>query len=464
MISSISLQNFRGFRDSGLINLARLTFLVGPNSSGKSTVANAVMFVAQSFNTRDVTRLSPDWMGRLVDLGSFEDTVYRHKMKNAMSIEIGVKLPLFERASEFLPSDHKPETLWRWEIRQTSTKSEGTPFLSGKVASLTIKDPISDAEVNISSTASHHLIKLNGEEIKVRTDSSLIGGHWVIAQSLKYVIDKPPVKLKASKAGYRRLLEAYASNTTARLLGGLERVSSARSGPKRWVAKENSSVASSSSSSLLNDPYTISLAAGQSRVKRASSETISKHLNELNIASSLDRVDLSAYHTALKVTDNLTNVRSNLADVGFGASQVIPVIRGCIDANFGPLVIEQPEIHLHPKAQTQLASLICESSLRRQIFVETHSEHMINKARILVAEKKLKPEDVTIVYVDKSRNGSHVIQIGIDQNGDFTRPWPEGFFDERYHDSMKLLSLKSKTASAVEINAPKKRTVKARIA
>jgi predicted ATPase len=93
----------------------------------------------------------------------------------------------------------------------------------------------------------------------------------------------------------------------------------------------------------------------------------------MGIADELDAVRLSDYHTAVMLRDNLTGVASNLADFGYGASQVLPVLEGCADPGPGPLFVEQPEIHLHPRAQGELAQILCDASRRRQMIVETQS-------------------------------------------------------------------------------------------
>ena len=457
IVSSISLQNFRGFRDSGSVKLAPLTFLVGPNSSGKSTVANALMLTAQSFNARAPTKFSGDWIGRLVDLGSFQDTVYRHKIKNSIVIQMGMRLSHPPGYLSGKSAISKYEIIWKWDIRDNSSKKSVDNFLSSRVNSLTIIDVTSGAEIEVATTQSYISIKFNGADYRVKINpGSFISDYWEVDRAIKSVLQTKPFPLGASLAGYKRLLEAYNSPWPQRFLGGFERVTSARSGPKRWVAKDNLS-SEVGISSLLNDPYSMDLDSENSKSKRSfNREPVSKYLKELGIASTLERVNLSAYHTALQVTDSVTNVKANLADVGFGASQVIPVIKGCLSRSFGPLVIEQPEIHLHPKAQSQVADLICESSKFRQLFVETHSEHMINRARIKILEGKLNPQDVIILYVDKTNVGSKITSIGITADGDFTQSWPKGFFDERYNDSMTLLSLKSKDKVTINLDDKKK--------
>lgn len=466
IISSISLQNFRGFSNSGRIGLAPLTFLVGPNSSGKSTLANALMFTAQSFNVQSATKLSVDWMGRLIDLGSFNDTVFRHRTNNTIAIEIGLRVDERLQLTDEYRAPPKREIRWKWELKNSRPKKSDEIYQHDRAPSLSITDVTSGAEVNLSSSSVALNIRIGTNEVRLKSDnnSPVFANFWHISSTLSRIIKGDlDVPLTAGKAGYQRIYDAYNSSALQRFFGDFERVTSDRSGPKRWVAKHNgSSVSSREGSRLLNDPYNVPLEVATARTRRpANREPISKYLQQMGIASTLDRVDLSAYHTALQVTDSVTNVRANLADVGYGASQVIPVIRGCLTRGFGPIVIEQPEIHLHPKAQAQLAVLICESSKLRQIFVETHSEHMINRARIMIADGSLKASDVKILYVDKNSKGSHVTEIGITADGDFTRPWPEGFFDERYQDSLALLKLKKHSQEIITLRKTPTRSVSA---
>jgi len=144
------------------------------------------------------------------------------------------------------------------------------------------------------------------------------------------------------------------------------------------------------------------------------------------------------------VRDNVTSITSNLIDIGYGASQVIPILRAVMSPSRGPLFVEQPEIHLHPKAQGTLAEILCEVSSSRQVVIETHSVHMINRARILVASGKIDANDVMINFIGRTRTGSVVYPIHLLENGDFGTEWPSGygFFDERFQDTMRLLKLK----------------------
>lgn len=455
LITSLRLKNFRGFTDSCVIPLAPLTFLVGPNSSGKSTIVNALMFVAQSHSERSTVAIESDWMGRLVDLGSFEDTVHGHNTKLTMSIELGLRFFSYDEHKHRIVGLPKHEMLWRWEINDAKSEAGSPNFSSGFVSQMTIHDCTSGAELEVRNSDKECTFGINGDWYVIsKTPDYPILSKWPIQETIYNYLSDKSKNTFGKRAGYKRISEFYSSSITSRAFAGFERVSSARSGPKRWVAKSSITQSDSSTKGQLNDAYALNLgspAGVTSKRHSAARESIAKYMRELGIGTALSNVELSAYHSALKITDSVNHVRSNLADVGFGASQVIPVLKGCLNESFGPLVIEQPEIHLHPRAQGILATLICESSARRQILVETHSEHMINRARIQVAQGSLHHSDVVILYIDRAPEGTTVTRIGLTPDGDFEQEWPEGFFDERYNDSMKLLDLKSQSSETYDI-------------
>ena len=132
-----------------------------------------------------------------------------------------------------------------------------------------------------------------------------------------------------------------------------------------------------------------------------------------------------------------------LADVGYGINQILPVIiEGVASREGAILCVEQPEIHLHPRLQANIADLMIdtiadEPGKRKQWIVETHSELLILRLQRRIREGKIKPEDVSVLYVDpndESVEGSEIIPLRVDENGDFIDHWPEGFFDEAFNE------------------------------
>jgi hypothetical protein len=126
-----------------------------------------------------------------------------------------------------------------------------------------------------------------------------------------------------------------------------------------------------------------------------------------------------------------------LSDVGFGISQILPFIVQCLAAHHQVISIEQPEVHIHPKLQADLGDLLAESirdPYENQFLIETHSEHLILRLQKLVRHGKLKPEDLSVIFVSRDENGSVAQRLRVDEDGDFIDDWPDGFFPERLRE------------------------------
>jgi predicted ATPase len=157
--------------------------------------------------------------------------------------------------------------------------------------------------------------------------------------------------------------------------------------------------------------------------------------------------DVAGDLVILNVTDIRTNTIVALTDVGFGISQLLPII---IQATYsyetsknktGLMLVEQPELHLHPNLQAKIADFIIRKSKPSQNreglqwIIETHSESLIRRLQRRVKEKKLKPEDISILYVDRVGDyGSVIKRLRLDEYGDFIDSWPDGFFVDAFSD------------------------------
>jgi hypothetical protein len=448
--AGMSLRNFRGFEGSGDIPLAPLTFFVGPNSSGKSSLSDALLLIAQSgLASRNMPSQRPNWSGQLVDLGSFNDTVYRHLKSRTIGISI-------DYTSDFLVDP------WRQRkasgasmhpaVRMTFTFAN-TIDTTGRLRSMRMIDLKSGVDCQITFGVRSLNMRLEGRLIKQPPSASGLDSYYYLERFLLKELSRAAAAKRnwklGSKSALVRLHNFTRSYFSVPHLRQAQRVSSGRAAPRRWYSLGGSTgqLFRTTVPTLFDsvDPQTLrdeARRAGHSG-RRLSKETLARTLRELEIATSISDRRLSAYHSAIYVTDAVTGVVSNLIDVGFGASQVIPVIEACLSRAAGPLIVEQPEIHLHPKAQGTVAELLCETSRHRQVLVETHSVHFINHARILVARGILPPAHVIVNYVYRTRKGSKIHTIPIDSNGDFTKEWPEGFFDERYQDTLTLLEIKA---------------------
>lgn len=451
--SALWLRNFRGFRTSGRIPLAPLTFLVGPNSSGKSSLFDALLLVSQSgLWPVDSPSQRPSWAGPLVDLGSYKDTAYGHNSR--LSIHIGFEVSSLSSAF-VTPHRRRRRHLLKSPFRVFLTlgSRKGDPI--GALTTARIEDAASGEALTISSSKRQVAVQYPGASAPKLLLAKIHSGPvaFVVASELSRRIRSAHRLSRGRKSALRRLVKFIEAFEMRSFTREAQRVASGRAAPRRWYPLADirfrpmwdyiqPRLFDAVDPAMLKDAASEELFFPPRRRKVRAAKSIPAVLRDLEIASSIQDKDLSPYHSSIEVKDSITGVISNLIDVGYGASQVIPVIHACLSGAAGPLFVEQPEIHLHPKAQGTLADLLARTSLLRQVVVETHSVHMINRARIMVARGEIPASHVIVNFVSRSRTGSHVTPIPLLKTGDFARPWPGGFFDERYQDTMQLLSLK----------------------
>lgn len=181
-----------------------------------------------------------------------------------------------------------------------------------------------------------------------------------------------------------------------------------------------------------------------------------------------DQVDTDDLYS-LQLVNKKTGVWSRFTDVGFGFSQLLPIVTLLNVSKGKTIVIEQPELHLHPSMQAEMADLIINgvkqetfkdrllkelgkylfedptaykgySKNKNSVIIETHSEHLILRILRRIRETtnkqnrtrpQISPDDVSVIYIQPGKSGSRVIHIPITEDGDFSCDWPDGFFEER---------------------------------
>jgi predicted ATPase len=146
------------------------------------------------------------------------------------------------------------------------------------------------------------------------------------------------------------------------------------------------------------------------------------------------------------IENQFTTANPTIAtNIGFGISYVLPIIATGLIAEKGSyLIVENPEAHLHPSAQSRVGRFLAMvASSGVNVIIETHSDHLINGIQIAVAEKKIANSDVTINFFSHQENSiqPEVKPIKLKDNGELTH-WPKGFFDQTQLDYSHLMQLR----------------------
>ncbi|MEG0135800.1 MAG: DUF3696 domain-containing protein [Cetobacterium sp.] len=175
----------------------------------------------------------------------------------------------------------------------------------------------------------------------------------------------------------------------------------------------------------------------------ASNNTISENVSKwistiskgLEVVSSVDTSTMQSYLNYRYEGDIF-----GAKEVGFGITYSLPIIVAILKSKPGDiLIIENPESHLHPAGQVQIARLCSKAAnYGVQIIIESHSDHFLNGIRVAIKEKVLSEENTKIYFFKKDYKKSEILTLGINTDGGINQ-WPQGFFDEFENQLVKLI-------------------------
>ena len=166
----------------------------------------------------------------------------------------------------------------------------------------------------------------------------------------------------------------------------------------------------------------------------------------------LDPIDSLKRDPALQLRDENQDVDVDPMDIGVGVSQVIPVVVGAMDDECTIFAVEQPELHIHPAVQTNLADIFIREQLehrrKKRIFLlETHSEHLILRIMRRMRQTvegslpdgfpRVVPDDVAVLYVETHNSRLLVREMPLNERGELVKAWPGGFFEEGLRETLE---------------------------
>ena len=437
MITHIRVKNFKSWQDSPEVKLAPLTGFFGTNSSGKSSLLQMLLLLKQTAERPDPKEVIffGDENSR-VNLGSFREVIHGHKEEELLELEFGCKL-------------QKPLTI---------TTLQQIYRQQYEFAPLDIDSFIYNAAIrgNASSLLIEHFFYTVGpEEIqKITWKGENI--HYGNRQKGRVSV----IKCYGSpKSGNVDLLLPL-SSAFENLFKHVYPLGPTRVHPKRlyhWEGTDPDSVGQSGEdmiASLLN-----------ARVDQRTTPYKGKDVPiEDRISWWLREMDLG-YSFSIKRTNGQTDrdfdvliqkspdsVKVTLADMGYGLSQFLPVLVHCYYAPEGStLILEQPGIHLHPKAQAYLAELLIEVITERnlQILIESHSEHLLTRLQLGIAEQKITVDQTALYFCRNEEGVSTIEHLKMDKFGNI-KNWPEDFFGEVMSDMFAMTDAQQKRMAKQE--------------
>lgn len=433
MLTHLRIQNFKAWRDTGDLRLAPITVFFGTNSSGKTSLIQLLLLLRQTLESPDrqvVLQTTGNGRG-LVDLGSFRDLLFAHDLSKSLRFLAEWKIePDPDRP---LPTHCRFEA----EIAHTADR-EGPQVLS--MAYSNLKGGSEEVPLGIRLAATGYEIHPD-QELSSMPEAKQKG----LGSPSQFHIF--PIEIhQLFGPGVADMETSFELQFERRL----SYVGPLRSRPERsyiWSGGEPGSVGADGDRTVL-----ALLAAEDRRLKTPASEEIKRFpelialwLERMGLIESfrLERIrdDRDDYEVILRTPGNQSEVR--LMDVGFGLSQILPVVVQSFYAQpHSTVIFEQPEIHLHPRVQADLADLFLDAihaedengdERNVQFLVESHSEHFLRRLQRRIAEEKLAPEEVAIYFCRPGENGAEIEELQVDDYGNITN-WPDNFFGDEMGD------------------------------
>ena len=443
MLTKLHLKNFKAWKDTGPIRLAPLTVIFGANSAGKSSLGHLLLALKQTALSADRKRaLHLGDASTLIDLGTFADCMHDHDLTKSLDFKLAWHLPKpLEVRDPLQPSLRYLGDRLGLEASLVAGKS-GQPEVQSLHYGL--------------ANASGEVLGVNlarGENRKFSLESNHY--EFKMADGRKWPLEEPEKFYRVSEISMARFKNASFLTdfalATETMLGSLSYLGPLRNPPKRtyqWSGDTPEGVGQ-----LGENTIAAILAAqnegrmlnrGPKRPRQPFTEFIASWLKDLGVIHSFVVKPVAEgrkeYEVLVKTHAKAPEVK--ITDVGFGVSQVLPVL---VQAFYCPpnstVWMEQPEIHLHPQVQAELADVFISATRAReesgprnvQLIIESHSEHFLNRLQRRIAEGEITPDDIAIYFCKKTGSATELEPLKLNLFGDIEN-WPENFFGDEMAD------------------------------
>ena len=432
MLNRLKIVNFKAWREADL-RFGKVTGFFGTNSAGKSSLLQLLLLLKQTRNATD-RGLVLDFGGptAMANLGTFKDVVHGHDEQRRIGWRLDWTMP---------------KTL---KIRDPLEPSAGPLFEGNRLRTR--------CEVGLRQARlwPHELVyRFGGEKFRLRSKADSRTKFELTTESAKFNFKRiqgrawplpPPVKTylfpNETRSFYQNAdflgdFELAYEN----LMDSIYYLGPLREYPRReyhWGGSSPEDVGQRGERTVdailaaTRDGKTRSL--GYKKRRKSFQEMIAHWLNELGLIHefSLDEIAKGTNLYRAMVKTSSSSVPTALTDVGFGVSQVLPALVLLYYVPEGSTVLmEQPEIHLHPSVQSRLADVMLNVAEARnvQVIVESHSEHLMRRLQRRVAEEAASFDDVKLYFISATDGVAQASDLVLNEWGEIEN-WPDKFFGD----------------------------------
>lgn len=437
MLTSLSLTNFKAWKRIDKMRLAPITGLFGTNSSGKSSILQFLLMLKQTADSPDrgvVLHLGDKKSP--VSLGTVADLAHAHMKQPEFSI--GLEWTLRHSLVLKDPDTQDKSLISSDHMAFTSTIASNG---GGKLAVPRIEYSLGSTNFALVMSGSQGGYRLgtNHPNFKFKRAE---GRKWPIPGPVKFYGFADEVRTYHQNAGFLSELELEFE----KMLRGVYYLGPLRERPQReypWTGSDSADIGQRGENAiaaiLAARERGEQISRGQGKKKLALESYVAYWLKELRLIDGFRVEEIgkgtNLYRVHVRRSPGSSEVL--ITDVGFGVSQVLPVLVLCYYVPEGStILLEQPEIHLHPSVQRGLADVFIDAMKVRkvQIIVESHSEDFLRRLQLRVAEAAdLTDKEAAIYFCDIEDGAAKLVPLDLDSFGNFL-VWPKDFFGDPMGD------------------------------
>ncbi|MCD4687052.1 MAG: DUF3696 domain-containing protein [Anaerolineae bacterium] len=441
MLTQLRMQNFKSWRDTDDLVVAPLTGIFGENSSGKTSLLQMMLMLKQTVESPDRRRVLHFGDDRaLVDLGTFRDVIAGHNTELPLTFSLTWELP-----KPLMVTD--PET--RRRLFSTNSLSFTTTVAQDDEKLIVEEFEYRFDDYHFGMTRRPSAGNRRKQEYDLISDpfrvKRTVGRQWPLPVPVKCYGFPDEATGYYQNTGFLPDFELAFEDLFAQIayLGPL------REYPRRsyvWAGDYPEDVGQRGELAvhalLASRVLGKVISPGYRRRKRTVEERIGEWLKELGLIYSFSLSPIAEHRRdyELRVRTKSGGSEVLITDVGFGVSQILPVLVLCYYVPEGSIIIlEQPEIHLHPSVQAGLADVLIDVVNNRnvQIIVESHSEHLLTRLQRRIAEEKIAPEKTALYFCTMPDAESRIERLDVDLFGNINN-WPPNFFGDEMGDRIAM--------------------------
>jgi predicted ATPase len=453
---NLTINNFRAYKNTSF-NISKTNILIGENSGGKTSLIKLLLLLKQSMETPNKDK-KINVNGHLLDLGNFDSFINKNSDEKFFSVDFEIDSE--EYINFYIPFVQDGEESTEQFVQKCDSfihdsvklsfvfKKEDNEFFTNNIT--ISSENIGSISFEVSLEDDNHFSLLADVKANLHINHKR-HGKIVIPNKLQIygfmlLVEPQNIIEYSEENNLHHFLEEMAfllvsQNFIASILRNIHYINPIKFHPARILLKRDNSF----NGKITDFESLVNALSSLKEAHNKESKNILKKFNlavkELGIADEI-KLETNSTIPVSELKVKKAGTWNSIVDVGYGVGLQVPILlQAIICANSKSnhtLIIEQPEIHLHPFLHAKFIDILIKFSGDTKLIIETHSEHIIRKLQVLAKNSIINIEQTNIYYFKNDSGIFEITKHKIIESGQLEPTFPKGFYDNSYNLSKEL--------------------------